>query len=214
MITGKTNKLHLGCGNIYLEGYTNIDLYETNSKIAKKCTKEELAVNSTTLDQYYKYPRMEGYPQEMRNIADLFWDILQIDKAYQNNTIDDIVCIQVLEHFRKQDAHLLLLKCYDLLKEGGRMVISVPDIEGYAFDLVDIKEDQKDWEEKIEATEKNMRYIYGSQKRDDGRSVHRHGYTLSSLIYVLTKAGFKKDNIKVSNIIRHDYPAIVVEVFK
>lgn len=92
-------RLHLGCGEQYLDGYTNID-----------------------------YPRSEHAVMDVK--ADLYADIATL--KYPDNSVDEIRLHHVFEHFNRVTALALLIRWYEWLKLGGKLVIETPDLEGSA----------------------------------------------------------------------------------
>ena len=84
-------KIHLGCGNINLQGWLNIDARD------------------------FKHVHI---------ISDGF-DLTQ----FKENSIAEFYLCHVLEHFSFNETHNFLSKLYKLLKPGGLLRISVPDIE-------------------------------------------------------------------------------------
>ncbi|WP_440649127.1 class I SAM-dependent methyltransferase [Candidatus Pelagibacter sp. HIMB1521] len=84
-------KIHLGCGNINLQGWLNIDARD------------------------FKHVHI---------ISDGF-DLTQ----FKENSIAEFYLCHVLEHFSFNETHNFLKKLYNLLKPGGLIRISVPDIE-------------------------------------------------------------------------------------
>ncbi len=91
-------KLHLGCGGIRWKDYINIDLY----------------------------PQSES-PDSSRSgcVADFFADIRKLDLP--NESVDYIFSSHVLEHFTRWEALEMLQNWYNLLKNGGELVVEMPD---------------------------------------------------------------------------------------
>lgn len=94
--------LYLGCGNIRLPGFLNVDILESHA-------------------------------------VDLRDDISRLEKI-PNNSIDLIYACHVLEHFSHADAIKVLQRWFEVLKPGGEMRVSVPDIDR----IVDIY--KRNWE--------------------------------------------------------------------
>jgi len=117
------NNLHLGCGDIYLEGYLNCDI---NGKFAHEVTKQELDDNKTTLNNYFKYPfgspRREVIFDRKLNLVDFPWD-------FDSNSIDKIVMISCFEHFTEQEALGIVQELKRIVKVGGQIITDVPDLK-------------------------------------------------------------------------------------
>lgn len=171
-------KLHLACGDIYLAGYTNVDI------------EGEIGVspNPTTLDKYYE-GREIGKPQ--KKYVDMLCDVSKLPGDIE---ADEIVAIQVLEHFPQAEVVKVLRKWYLRLKKGGHLLLSVPDLHRSLL------------------LEDNfaIRLVYGSQKNK--HSYHLSGFTKNTLSAYLSIAGFKK--IEFGRYIQHDYPTIQTKAYK
>ena len=99
-------KLHLGCGNVRIDGYINIDI-------------------NTLLS------------------PDVIDDIRQLEQ-FNTNTISVIYICHTLEHLTRFQYSSALKRWYQLLKKGGELRISVPDMDKafkayYSNDLVFFK---------------------------------------------------------------------------
>jgi SAM-dependent methyltransferase len=73
----------------------------------------------TVENKYRDHPNLKGA---------LFWNIEQNPVQNFNMRIDTILCSNVLEHIEKDDA--VLKNFFQLLPEGGRLIILVPAIRG------------------------------------------------------------------------------------
>jgi SAM-dependent methyltransferase len=200
-------RLHLGCGTVYLDGYVNIDAYRPGFSFLANDRPDLVAENLTTLDRYYKVMETKetlelNLNQPRYVVADRFADILELD--YDDNSVDEIVLVQTLEHFTRQEGERLLGLMYRILKPAGRLHIDVPDFEETARQLLlQQSEVDKDW---------YYRLIYGSQK--DTFSLHKDGYSYEKLRLKLEKCGFKRVR-RVPNT-RHGslYPVVIAECEK
>ena len=191
-------RLHLGVGNAYIKGYTNIDLYIPGYSFLASERPDLVKKNRTTLDRYYKnsYP---SQPQDFECVADRFADITTLD--YPEDSIHEIICIQTFEHLSRQEASQALTCWHKILKPGGRLLIDVPDFEKLILlYLAQRTEVDREW---------HYRMIFGSQKNEG--AFHKDGYSLCKLYEMLEAHGFK--NIRVRNN-GHPYPAIVMEASK
>lgn len=75
---------------------------------------------------------MKGYTNiDIRKThhIDIVHDISNMKEIYSNNSIDEIMAIDVLEHIGRRKWKRTLQDWVDLLKEGGVLKLRVPDIE-------------------------------------------------------------------------------------
>lgn len=61
-------------------------------------------------------------------VPDLICDVLNGPLPYDSGTVDVIVLSQVYEHFHLSEGLPVLTECHRVLKEGGRLFITVPNI--------------------------------------------------------------------------------------
>lgn len=198
-------KLHIGCGTIYLKDYINVDIdglfaSENISKMKK---------NKTDFKHYYSKSNFFNKRKLKEVIIDYKVDIVGnfMDKngkrfRYADNSIEEIIAIQILEHIPYSDNIEILKDWYRMLTPKGKLFVSVPDIEGNCKKFLESKTD-KDKEFAI-------RLIYGTGKNK--YFTHYVGYWKEKLIKILKNVGFK--NIKDISPWVHFYPAIVIEAFK
>lgn len=182
------NRLHLCCGDIYLQGYTNIDIKGIIWK-----GKPEENPNLTTIYDYYKDrkigERREILVDKNMNLTTK-WEII-------DNSIDEILIICAIEHFTLQEAQFIINECKRVLKSGGKLIIDFPDVAKTVRNYIKID------------PEYCMRLLYCSYK--DIYSIHKWGYTFN---YFLELLGDGWDKIKRKNVIKHDYPMIGVIAIK
>lgn len=187
-------KLHLASGTCYLKDWINIDLELPGHHLAKD-RPDLVEQNITTLDNYYKTnvtkdDFLKGKFQKKEVVCDEYADV-RILSGYEPNTVDEILGVQMFEHFTYEEGNALLNMWYYLLKDGGQLRLHVPDLEGIMrewyvnkhYDAIDERspEDDIDW---------TLRQIYGSQKNDWG--LHKAGYTREMLTRKMKQAGFKE----------------------
>lgn len=180
-------KLHLCCGDIYLKGYVNIDIY--NDKTATPVV--------TTLDEYYKRPIKTNAGQRSI-VADKCMDVTQ-SWEFENDSIDEILMICGIEHFTRDEASHIIDEAYRVLKNGGCFSFDFPDI----WETVDkyYKEDPNYM----------ARLLYGSGKNIE--SIHKWGYTPESIEDRLTHK-YQWRCIRVEELVKHEYPMIGIVAVK
>lgn len=194
-------RLHLACGTIFLKGgWCNIDLNLPNHYLAKD--REDLVrQNGTTLNHYYKQnvtkeDFMQKRFQKREVVCDIFANIKNL--PFENDTVDEMLGVQIFEHFAFPEGEVLLDYWRDLLKVGGSLRLHVPDIEG----IIELYNEEKDidW---------SIRQLYGSQKDEFG--IHKAGYTKYSLEQLMRKHHFRNTKI-LPNI--NNYPAFGIIGYK
>lgn len=164
-------KLHLGCGSVYLYGYTNVDavgmLAKDNPELVEK--------NGTTFENYYKYDfGLAGRDAVVDVLADIR------DMPFENSSFDEVVMLHVLEHFPKYELKCVLGEINRVLRYGGSFIVGVPDTIGNAKLLLEAKTPKEE--------EWAIRLLEGTQT-----SQYRHhycSYTNRSLRRTLAKHNF------------------------
>lgn len=183
----KRIKLHLGNGTVYLEGWINVDL---TGKLASEYP--ELAErNKTTVEKYYKFPFRQN---KNNNVTDINMDVRKLD--FEDNYADEILCVNLIDHIKKEEFVEALKDWRRVLKEGGILIIDVDDRQKQAEILTSA--------ETNEEIEWALRLIYCDHAAE-GRT-HWWGYCPSYLQNILEEAGFKFVWIKRDYIIHDMYP--------
>lgn len=180
-------KLHICAGDIYLKGYTNIDI---QGKFAKANRPNR---NATTLEKYYKYPFNKAEDRKNRGfIIDTQMNILE-PWIFGNCSVEEIVMISAFEHFTPTQRDFILSEVWRVLKPKG----------AFKFDFPDIRETVRQYYDND--PEFCMNLIYCNHKNE--HSVHHWGYTEKSIQKLLTKNGF---GVIMNETVKHDYPMIGV----
>jgi SAM-dependent methyltransferase len=139
-------KLHLGCGNIRLDGFCNVDILQTAA-------------------------------------VDVISDISKLDN-FSNNSIELIYACHVLEHFSHVEAEQVLSRWFDVLKPGGEIRISVPDIDRIVRIYVD------NWEHfQTSSHSPWIGLLYGGQ--GDPYDFHKTGFNFCWLRFLMEKIGYE-----------------------
>jgi predicted SAM-dependent methyltransferase len=143
----KKVKLHLGCYQKKIHGFTNVDI------------------------------RADVEP-------DVVDDVFKLNTV-KSDSVDLIYACHVLEHAEDWEAFKALSRWYNVLKSGGILRLSVPDLEA-VFEYYQITKDLKELKS----------FIYGSQKHP--YDFHKTGWDFNSLKKDLEYLGFK-------NVRRYDW---------
>jgi SAM-dependent methyltransferase len=188
-------KAHLGCGIVYLHGYINVDVapHFLSSDLQSAKIIEE---NGTTFDNYYKTD-FNNRPQFV--VADRRELIGNL--SFQNESLDEVVMIQVLEHIPNYEREKVLEEIRRVLKIGGTFIVGVPDVKGTAAMLSKAEtNEEEDW---------CIRLLYGTQRNQF--SHHFCGYTKRTLKKLLSNSGFG-DFEDMPNI--NFYPSVHIKAFR
>ena len=106
-----------------------------------------------------------------------------------DNSYDEILLQSVLEHFGKREYMEVLQEAYRLLNKGGKLVLSIPDLEAIAHKVIlggDIYS--------------AANFLFGEQNYEE--NYHKWAWTFSTIVSDLKKVGFV--NIKrVKKILYH-----------
>jgi len=105
--------------------------------------------------------------------TDMIWDINK-GLPFQPNTVEIIEMYDVLEHFGKEEAERLLDEFKRVLIDGGKIRLSVPDIESV---ITNFKEDRP----------KMLHHIYGINSGD----CHKYGYFRDTIAKLFADKGFR-----------------------
>lgn len=188
-------KLHLGNGTVYLDGYVNIDI---NGKLADEYP-EMAEYNRTTIENYYKFPfRMN----KGNNVTDIRMDVRCL--TYLESSVDEILCVNLIDHMKKEDFLKAAIDWRRVLKPEGRLIIDIDDRKKQAEILISA--------ETYEEIEWAMRLMY-CDHAGPGRS-HFWGYTPDYLIHILEGLGFNHVWTRRDYIVHDMYPNFQVCVMK
>jgi len=150
-------KLNLGCGSAPEEGYINCDLYPSGTLVT-------------------------GATEPNAGI-DLILDLVD-GLPFPNDSIDEIMAIQVLEHL--DDPIALLKEAYRVLKPNGIIDVGVPDLTVIATEWLKATNEQR-WIA-IDKWPPLRAWIYG---RGEGANRHLFGFDRWRLETILTEVGFR-----------------------
>lgn len=129
--------------------------------------------------------------------TDMLWDIRK-GLPFQPESVEIIEAYEVVEHMNKYEIDEILKDWYRVLIKGGKIKISVPDMDG----LIEMYQTEKD---------KAIEQIYGLEDHPH----HKQGYTYLSLDKLFTNHGFnviKCDQGLMEN--RPNEPKLLLEAEK
>lgn len=188
-------KLHLGNGTVYLDGWINIDMA---GKLAKDYP-EMADYNRTTIENYYKFPFRQN---KDNNVSDMIMDVRKLD--FEDNSVDEILCVNLIDHMKKEEFTETLKEWKRVLKIGGKLIIDVDDRAKQAEILTSA--------ETNEEVKWALRLIYCDHAKE-GRT-HWWGYTPEYLKHILINAGFIYAWTRRDYIIHDMYPNFQICVQK
>jgi len=130
---------------------------------------------------------------DIRDDADVYWDLLSDNLPFKADSIDYIFSEHVLEHFRLHDAINILKKLHQILKPDGKIRIVVPSLEslitGYLNDPEFLDTNNKLFPEKKLAFNAQLInqtfYNFG----------HKNMYDKQLLIFAMRSAGFNQNKL-------------------
>lgn len=167
----KELKLHLCCGDVYLDGYINIDICGYIEKPEKK----------VTLDNYYE-GKTTDTPQG-RIIVDKHMN-LNAMWYFENNSVDEIVMICAIEHFTIPEVKHIISEAHRVLKPGGQFKFDYPNLSLILYRYSD-------------DPEMMSRLIYGTHKNIF--SIHKTGFNkvfIKKLLEGWSEYRFKSNLVK------------------
>ena len=133
--------------------------------------------------------QLEGYMGvDMHSDTDIKMDIMELDLP--EGCADEILGSHVIEHFPQHRAPGVLANWHKTLKDGGKLVLEVPDLEGLCRDYLDQHgEDQHMTAMCIFGA--HVDRITPETEKNGALSPHLWGYTPKSLADLCAHVGFK-----------------------
>jgi predicted SAM-dependent methyltransferase len=174
----KAVKINLGSGPAGINSWTNYDygLLPFLGKYRLTSVFIKLGILPKSYD--WKWPKLELVDIRSR------WPV-------SDSSVDFVFCSQVLEHFNPDEGEKIINQIYRVLKNGGKLRLSVPDLERISkFYLEERKPDEVN---EILWGYKKQEYqgIMGEIKKVFIRG-HRWFYDRESIKKLLEKNGFSK----------------------
>ena len=168
-------KVNVGCGLAVAPGWINID-GSLNALIAAfPVFCHVLAYKFSGANKYYK---KDEYCNLLKNNKFIHHNIIY-GLPLNDNIADYVYSSHFIEHLSKKDASHLIKEMYRILKPGGVLRISVPDLE-YAISLYKMGEKDKMLSSYFFVEDDNSHYAR-----------HKFMYDYDMLADALVKVGFK-----------------------
>jgi predicted SAM-dependent methyltransferase len=194
------NKIHVGCGTVYLDGWINVDVRSSKTFLA--VDRPDLVAKYKTTDANYyarhqdkTMDKLRKGPLDQELVCDEYGTFFDLPGSTW--TADEILARHVFEHMSLSEAHRALDECDKKLITGGILRLDVPDHEET---LRKYKETGDDF---------YVRHLLGPRKNDFG--YHCMSYTRELLKKTVESHGFVYDG-EEPNI--HFYPAFCLRFKK
>ena len=164
-------RANIGCGNVPLKGYINVDKYYYPGSEAKQLDQKTVGDWQDTEDSKWIYGDATDLP-------------------LPDDTFDKVIMVHCLEHLDMEQGNLAIKQLHRICKPGGIVEIEVPDLlKGCELmPTVHITEDgdNQPWH-------RVMGILYGAVGEEHGGQGQYHlcGYTKEYLIFKLKERGFK-----------------------
>ncbi len=160
-------KVNLGCGNVPLVGYVNIDKYYYPGS--------DKPLNDNTLAETWN----TDHPDSIWESGDL------VSTKYTNNTFDEVMMVHALEHVSMEEGMKVIKEAYRICKIGGIVEIEVPDLKKACERILVETPNTQEWY-------RTMGCIYGTSGADGEGQFHLCGYTPEHLMLRMKEIGFKE----------------------
>ena len=124
----------------------------------------------------------EGFVSiDLRPEADVTADIRDLS-AYPDGSVDELLALDILEHFWRDDVPAVLTEWRRVLRPGGRLTLRIPNMHALARQIVRGTH--------VEAT---IRNIYGGHRwgPDGSWDAHHWGWTPQTLAPLLAEFGYR-----------------------
>lgn len=172
---GEVAKVNIGCGLAVAPAWINVD-GSLNAWLASrpKWTRS-LGYKLSGASAYYS---ADTYESTLSGNRFVFHDINN-GLPFRDSTIDFVFSSHFVEHLSRTQAATLLKECHRVLRPGGVVRISVPDLE-YAWDLYRRGEAER------------MLHDYFFTDSNTSFSHHRYAYNFELMKKALSEAGFDR----------------------
>lgn len=164
-------KLNIGCGNVPLKGWVNVDKFYYPSSAAPQ-------LDHSLVERW----------EDTEESKWLYGDA--IDLPFPDDTFDEVMIIHCLEHLDMEQGNLAIKSAHRVLKPGGTFDVELPDLLKACelMPTVHITEtgDNQPWH-------RVMGLLYGAVGEEHGGKGQYHlcGYTKEYLRFKLEERGFR-----------------------
>lgn len=175
-------RVHVGCGSVYLRGYTNVDLFGPHMALARD-RPDLVEMLETDETQYYArhedktLEQLRSQAAKVTGVCDRYVNTLLLAQTFWPEPVSEILARQVFEHLSLGEAKAALGEFHALLEPGCSLRLDVPDVEETARLLSETKDPFY------------IRHLFGSRK--DQYGYHLMGYTREGLRQLCEDHGFR-----------------------
>ena len=163
------SKLNIGCGNVPLQGWVNIDKYYYPGS-------EYELTDQRAVDAWEK---ADGSVWE-------YGDATALD--FPENYFDEVMMVHCLEHLDMGQGSRAIMEAHRVLKPGGTLDIEVPDLLKACALMPTVHVTH---EGNNQPWHRVMGLLYGTDGSDGEGQYHLCGYTQEYLRFKLEERGFK-----------------------
>lgn len=123
------------------------------------------------------------------SVADKVSDFRNIYKLYPSESVSEILMVHSISYLRFWEALDFFRDCYQLLKEGGILILEFPDIEKCATKIIQSKNDYPNY---IEAVRGFYAFDLEQIQRKENFHTYAFGWSSWHIKEELKKIGFTK----------------------
>jgi len=127
------NRVHVGCGSVYLDGWINVDIISPNTFLA--ADRPDLVERwKTTDDQYYarhmdkNVQTLRAGPLNQEYVCDRYGDFLTLSAVVRD--VDEVLARHCFEHLSIREARKALTELSSVMRPAGILRLDVPDHVG------------------------------------------------------------------------------------
>ena len=122
------------------------------------------------------------------SVADVVSDFRNIYKLYPSNSVSEILLVHSISYLRLWEGLDFFKECFQLLKEGGSLILEFPDIEKCASLIIQSKNDYPNY---IEAVRGIYAFDLAQIQRKESFYSYAFGWSSWHIQEELKKIGFK-----------------------
>lgn len=116
---------------------------------------------------------------------DLIWDLERLPYPFEDNSVEEILAKDVLEHISFRRVEAVLREWHRILKPNGQIYIQAPDLMAIAYKVI-LNNQASYWDISY--------WVYGGQEYRE--NAHKAGFTIPTLKALLERLGFKVERIE------------------
>jgi hypothetical protein len=145
------------------------------------------------------------------SVADIVSDFRDIYKLYSQKSVSEILLVHSISYLRLWEGLDFFKQCFQLLNEGGKLILEFPDLEKCAFLIVQSKNDYINY---IEAVRGIYAFDLSQIQKKESYYTYAFGWSSWHVQEELTKIGFKSVICTDGNLHNHKWRDTRVEATK